>query len=184
MHCFHCTVHTRSTSGLHILQNIKQWLCQQWIHHTSNSQAPNHLNYYWGSNKRYDSMHHPRISKMMKINNFSIFLSCSWWESHRLWPVWSSVSEGRCSRGPPTDPHRCDTNTNPTAHNKHTQMSCIQYMQLVTVCTSLDLRAHMCLRLIRYIITVPDVFYSFRKHAVAFFFCYLNLFYFPPTFTF
>ncbi len=113
MHCFHCTVHTRSTSGLHILQNIKQWLCQQWIQHTSNSQAPNHLNYYWGSNKRYDSMHHPRTSKMMKINNFSIFLSCSWWESHRLWPVWGSVSEGRCSRGPPTDPHRCDTNTNP-----------------------------------------------------------------------
>lgn len=32
-----------------------------------------------------------------------------------------------------------------TAHIKHTQMFFIQYMQYVTVCTSLDLRAHMCL---------------------------------------
>ncbi len=125
MHCFHCTVHTRSTSDLHILQNIVNSIFASKFYWSESSRLPTHRHQIiWSITGVQIRDMTPCTTrgppKWWRLNNFSIFLSCSWWESHRLWPVWSSVSEGRCSRGPPADPHRCDTNTNPhCTHQTH-----------------------------------------------------------------
>jgi len=145
MHCLKSTVHTKSASGKCILQNIVNSVFAS--------------KFYWRESSRLLTHRHWIISTIpgvqiramtpcrtrgppegCRLNNLCVcvFLSCSWWESHRLWPVWSSVPEGRCSRGPPADPHRCNTNTNPhCTHQTHSNV------RSATVCGSLSLRAHV-----------------------------------------
>jgi len=63
------SAHKMSVWQMYPPKHCKQCFCQQvllkGIQQTSNSQALNHFNYPWGSNKSYDTMQNSRTPRRM-----------------------------------------------------------------------------------------------------------------------